>query len=77
MTGAASGIGFAIADHLAARGAEVVLADLPGEALERSCAEIEGGVAIEADLAEPAAVARVTRRPARSRSSSTTRGCSM
>ena len=59
VTGAASGIGFAIADHLAARGAEVVLADLPGEALERSCAEIEGGVAIEADLAEPAAVARV------------------
>ncbi|MBA2462818.1 MAG: 3-hydroxybutyrate dehydrogenase [Actinobacteria bacterium] len=61
VTGAASGIGFAIADHLAARGAEVVLADLPGEALERACAEIEGGggVAIEADLAEPAAVARV------------------
>ncbi|WP_027171878.1 SDR family NAD(P)-dependent oxidoreductase [Methylobacterium sp. 10] len=40
VTGAASGIGLAAARRFAASGMRVVLADLPGEALERARAEI-------------------------------------
>ena len=50
VTGAASGIGFAIARHLAAGGARVVISDLPGERLERARDEIAGAAAIAADL---------------------------
>jgi len=41
VTGAASGIGRAAAQAFAARGMRVVLADLPGEALERARSELE------------------------------------
>ena len=40
ITGAASGIGLAAAKRLAGLGMKVVLADLPGEALERAAAEV-------------------------------------
>ena len=40
VTGAASGVGLAAARRLAALGLSVVLADLPGEALERAEAEV-------------------------------------
>ena len=40
ITGAASGIGLAAARRLAGLGMKVVLADLPGEALERAAAEV-------------------------------------
>ncbi len=40
ITGAASGIGLAAARRLAARGMKVVLADLPGEALEGAAAAV-------------------------------------
>ncbi len=40
ITGAASGIGLAVAKRLAGAGMKVVLADLPGEALERAAAEV-------------------------------------
>lgn len=59
VTGAASGIGFAIARHLAAGGAHVVVSDLPGERLELARAEVAGATAIAADLADRSAIARV------------------
>src|SRR5207245_5931823 len=36
ITGAASGIGLAVSEHLAAQGARVVISDLPGERLEHA-----------------------------------------
>jgi len=50
VTGAASGIGLAIARRLAADGASVTLVDLPGVALDDAAREI-GATAIPADLA--------------------------
>ncbi|MEV0663997.1 3-hydroxybutyrate dehydrogenase [Actinomadura luteofluorescens] len=51
VTGGASGIGRACARRLAAAGAEVVVADIDGDAAERTAAEI-GGVPLLADLAD-------------------------
>jgi 3-hydroxybutyrate dehydrogenase len=50
VTGAASGIGLAVARHLGARGARVVLSDLPGDRLDAASSSVEGGVAVAADL---------------------------
>ena len=49
VTGAASGIGLAIARHLGERGAEVVVSDLPGQRLEDAAASIKA-IAVGADL---------------------------
>lgn len=49
VTGAASGIGLAIATELARSGARVALVDLPGEHLDAAAREV-GGLAIGADL---------------------------
>ncbi|TDD90457.1 3-hydroxybutyrate dehydrogenase [Actinomadura darangshiensis] len=51
VTGGASGIGRACARRLAAAGAEVVVADIDGDAAERTAAEF-GGVPLLADLAD-------------------------
>lgn len=59
VTGAASGIGLAVARRLAAAGASVVVSDLPGDALEAAAAEIPGATAVSADLADPDDVARL------------------
>jgi 3-hydroxybutyrate dehydrogenase len=50
ITGAASGIGFAIAGRLARLGAEVLMVDLPGERLDEMSAAVPGASATPADL---------------------------
>ncbi len=52
ITGAASGIGAAVARRLAAGGARCVLVDLDGEGLERLAKEV-GGVWLAADVSDP------------------------
>lgn len=63
VTGAAQGLGRAIAEALAAHGASVVLADLDGQACEAAAAELrdDGGdvLAVSCDVSDPAAVERL------------------
>ena len=59
MTGAASGIGLAIATRLSAAGARVTIVDLPGDRLETAVHGIPGSTPLAADLARPDEVARV------------------
>jgi NAD(P)-dependent dehydrogenase (short-subunit alcohol dehydrogenase family) len=58
VTGAAKGIGKAIADGLAADGARIVVADLQGA--ERAAEAYPGGVGLTVDVAEEAEVERMT-----------------
>ena len=57
VTGAAQGIGRAIADGLAAAGARIVVADLQGA--EEAAAAYEDGLGLTADVADEAAVQRL------------------
>jgi NAD(P)-dependent dehydrogenase (short-subunit alcohol dehydrogenase family) len=57
VTGAAQGIGRAIAEGLAAAGARIVVADLHGA--EAAAASFEGGVGITADVADEGDVQRL------------------
>jgi 3-hydroxybutyrate dehydrogenase len=50
VTGAASGIGLAIAQRLSSLGASVVIADLPGQRLQEAVAAVPNASAIAADL---------------------------
>jgi NAD(P)-dependent dehydrogenase (short-subunit alcohol dehydrogenase family) len=58
VTGAAQGIGRAIADALAAEGARIVVVDLRGA--EEAAGSYDGGVGIEADVSSEDDVARMT-----------------
>ena len=55
VTGAARGIGRAVAGHLARRGWQVALADIDGEAVVAAAAEI-GGAAVACDVGSEADV---------------------
>jgi len=59
VTGAASGIGLAIARDLSSRGAEVVVTDLAGEALERAANEVSAVACIAANLSQRDEVQRL------------------
>jgi 3-hydroxybutyrate dehydrogenase len=61
VTGAASGIGRAVAQHLSRLGAEVVFSDINREALAASTAGLNGARVITADLAVPGQVERMAR----------------
>ncbi|NBS23125.1 MAG: SDR family oxidoreductase [Altererythrobacter sp.] len=52
ITGGASGIGFAIAQDLAARGVQVMLADLPGDKLRKAASSLEGAIAQPCDVSD-------------------------
>src|SRR5262245_39971950 len=60
VTGAASGMGLAIARHLAAQGDRVGLLDLQGEAARKAAEELRrtgaAAIAVEADVTDRAAV---------------------
>jgi len=59
VTGAASGLGLAIARALAARGARVALVDVDAAGLEAAAASIEGEtLTVVADIADAAGIAR-------------------
>ena len=61
VTGAASGIGLAIAKELAAEGASVILSDVSAPALEDIRATIPGARAVAADLSKRDEVKRLAR----------------
>ncbi len=56
VTGAAQGIGRAIADKLAVEGASVVIADINGAGAEAAAAELDGARALEVDVSSEQAV---------------------
>lgn len=56
VTGGASGLGFATAEYLAARGGRVALFDLPGDKLDASAAQL-GATAAACDVTSEAEVA--------------------
>src|SRR5207244_11329529 len=58
VTGAAQGIGKAVADKLAAEGAKVVAVDVNGEGAERTAAGVDG-TAVQADISSPEDVERM------------------
>lgn len=62
VTGAASGVGRVAAERFAAAGLTVVLADLPGEALDKAAAEIAGSVAVPTDVSDAQAMANLANR---------------
>ena len=66
VTGAARGLGRVIAESLVASGDRVVIADIRGELLEQTAAELGAGGAevhaVEVDIADPASVAALADR---------------
>ena len=65
VTGGAQGIGRAIAHALARSGVKVAIADIDGEAAQRTAKEIgENAVAVEIDVRERASVERAFERGA-------------
>ena len=59
VTGAAQGIGRAVAQKLTDEGAKVVLADINGPGVEKAAAELPGALGLTADVSSAADVQRV------------------
>jgi len=65
ITGAAQGIGAAVSKAFADAGADVIMADLNGPALEKKRAELEAGrrpgalMAVQADVSDPGSIRRM------------------
>jgi NAD(P)-dependent dehydrogenase (short-subunit alcohol dehydrogenase family) len=60
VTGAASGLGFAMAEAMADAGARVTLADLDGDRLEQAAGRLDGDVrAVQVDVSDESQVARL------------------
>ena len=59
VTGAASGLGLAMAEAMAEGGARVTLADLDGEGLEQAAARLPGARTAVVDVADSSAVERL------------------
>lgn len=60
VTGAASGIGHAVARRFAAEGMNLVLVDVDSPGLEQTCAELgASAIAVHADVSDPVAVEHV------------------
>ena len=59
VTGAAQGIGRAVAQKLADEGAALVLADLNEEGVERAASELPGATAVRTDVGNPDEVQRL------------------
>jgi len=66
VTGAASGIGLALAEALHARGAELTLADIDAAPLKAAATRL-GATAVVADVADPDAMAALAERAAHAR----------
>ncbi len=71
VTGAAQGLGEALARRLAAEGCDVLLADVNGEKAQAAAAAIAGdtgrqAIGLRADVTDPASCAAMTERAARS-----------
>ncbi|MGC5629782.1 GolD/DthD family dehydrogenase [Georgenia sp. Z1344] len=58
VTGGAAGIGSAIVDAFAAKGARIAVLDLDGEAAAAKVADLEGGLAEACDVSDEASVQR-------------------
>jgi NAD(P)-dependent dehydrogenase (short-subunit alcohol dehydrogenase family) len=56
ITGAASGFGLAVSGRLAGEGARVVLVDVAADPLKKAAADIDGALAVVADVSDEAAV---------------------
>ena len=59
ITGAAAGIGFETARRFAAEGAQVVLSDIDGTAVDAAAGEIDGAIAITADVTDQGQINRM------------------
>src|SRR5450631_1772233 len=53
VTGAAQGIGQAIANRLAANGSRVVFSDINGDGAKQAAAAVPGGVGMRLDVTKP------------------------
>ena len=59
ITGAAAGIGFETARRFAAEGAQVVLSDIDGTAVDAAAGKIDGAIAITADVTDQGQINRM------------------